>query len=119
MSTLCPTSAGILAARTARIRALNDTVRTTLTGGRIIATRSIADDAELQTALLAAIQAFTAFTEDNDPDGEHDFGSIEHSGETYFWKIDYYDLADDALSEDPADPQVTNRVLTVMHASEY
>ena len=31
------------------------------------------------------------FEADNDPYGEHDFGSFEYSGETIFWKIGYYD----------------------------
>jgi hypothetical protein len=29
----------------------------------------------------------------NDPYGEHDFGSFELAGEKFFWKIDYYDFA--------------------------
>jgi hypothetical protein len=32
----------------------------------------------------------------------------------YFWKIDYYDLAGECGSSDPANPAVTRRVLTVM-----
>ena len=62
---------------------------------------------------------FDSFTEDNDPHGERDFGAFEHEGQRIFWKIDYYDRALTYGSENPADPQQTVRVLTIMLASEY
>ena len=55
--------------------------------------------------MLLAVQSFSNFTKDNDPHGEHDFGSFEIEGETYFFKIDYYALDMQAGSEDPADPR--------------
>ena len=59
------------------------------------------------------------FTEDNDPHGEHDFGSFEMAGEKFFWKIDYFDLDLKFHSPDAANPDLTHRVLTIMLASEY
>ena len=38
---------------------------------------------------FAMVSHFDAFTPDNDPYGEHDFGSIDLDGEKLFWKIDY------------------------------
>ena len=61
---------------------------------------------------LVRVMAFDDFNADNDPHGEHDFGSFELEGEKLFWKIDYYDLAGEFGSEDPADPKKTLRVLT-------
>lgn len=71
------------------------------------------------TAILHKVRTFEAFTEENDPHGEHDFGSLQHKGETIFWKFDYYDPTLTSGSENPADPGVTVRVLTIMLASEY
>lgn len=62
---------------------------------------------------------FDAFSPDNDPYGEHDFGAVEIAGQRVFCKIDYYDTALEYGSPDPSDPAVTTRVLTVMLASEY
>ncbi len=55
----------------------------------------------------------------HDPYGEQDFGSFQNGDETIFWKFDYYDQTLTAGSEDPSDPAVTIRVLTIMFASEY
>lgn len=65
------------------------------------------------------VKSFDAFDDGNDPYGEHDFGSFEHCGETLFFKLDYYGKDLDSGSEDPSDPAVTTRVLTIMLASEY
>lgn len=107
--------------RAERIKVLNDQFRTTFIGGTIILTRGIADlpeDERLQ--ILADVQSFDRFTADNDPHGEHDFGSLELKGAIrVFWKIDYYDLGIEFGSDDPSDPAITKRVLTIMLASEY
>jgi hypothetical protein len=65
------------------------------------------------------VRSFDAFTADNDPHGEHDFGAFDLAGERLFWKIDYYSKDLEFGSEDPADPAVTRRVLTIMLASDY
>jgi hypothetical protein len=66
-----------------------------------------------------AVQEYSAFGEDNDPYGEHDFGSFDLDGENLFWKIDNYDPLFDGRSRDPADAAVTRRVLTILLAEEY
>ena len=69
--------------------------------------------------IAKAIQDYNNFSPDNDPYGEHDFGSFEVEGHKLFWKIDYY--AHDMIhgSNDASNPEVTKRVLTIMLASEY
>ena len=102
------------------IRDLNDQFRRTLIGGSLMLTAGIvALGAEVQARIIAAVQAFDAFTPDNDPYGEHDFGSVEADGEKVFFKFDYFDLNRAMHSEDPADPSKTERVLTIMLADEY
>jgi major membrane immunogen (membrane-anchored lipoprotein) len=62
---------------------------------------------------------FEAFSEDNDPHGEHDFGAVMVDGKRVFFKVDYYDRSKEWLSEDPADPEKTCRVMTILLAEEY
>ena len=105
---------------TTRIAELNDILRTTFLTGRVLMTegiRALPDDA--QSRIVEAVQTFTAFTPDNDPHGEHDFGAVTIEGEKVFWKIDYY--APDMMhgSDDPSDPKQARRVLTIMLAEEY
>ncbi len=103
-----------------KIKQLNDTFRKTFCDGRVVLTVGIqsmpTDD---RSELLKQVQEFDKFTEDNDPYGEHDFGAISFKNDTYFWKIDYYDTDYNYLSPDASDPNVTNRVLTIMRGDEY
>ena len=103
-----------------RIAGLNDNFRHSFHGGTVLATAGIKHqgDAFLAQA-LDTVQRFNDFTYDNDPHREHDFGAFTLDGHKLFWKIDYYDSDIKYGSENPADPAVTHRVLTVMMADEY
>jgi Protein of unknown function (DUF3768) len=104
----------------AGIRALNDALRQTLQGGRVHMTAGVsALPADTLAGAIAMMRSFNAFTPDNDPHGEHDFGNFEIAGQKFFWKVDYYDECMEFGSEDPGDPSRTTRVLTLMLASEY
>ena len=101
---------------------LNDKARKGLLPGstKMLLTRMVAALPDVTLLCLrSAVAQFDAFTEDNDPYGERDFGSIDLEGERYFWKIDYYDRSLRFGAEDPSDTTETVRVLTLMHASEY
>lgn len=69
--------------------------------------------------IVQIVSELNVFTEDNDPHGEHDFGTFEYLGETCFWKIDAYDNDYSMGSDDPTDLSKTKRVLTVMLAEEW
>ena len=96
------------------ISMVNDKFRKS--GFGVTLTNGVQSVEDLQ-GLLQAIREYDNFTEDNDPYGEHDFGSLVWHGDKVFWKIDYYDQA---LTnwEDPLS-QRCRRVLTVMLAEEY
>jgi hypothetical protein len=103
-----------------RIRVLNDNFRGTFVGGQVVMTAGVnALPIATKARVLLAVESFSNFTNANDPHGEHDFGDFQIEGETYFWKIDYYALDMNGGSEDPAAPEKTARVLTIMRADEY
>lgn len=67
--------------------------------------------------LSQAVENFNSFNEDNDPYGEHDFGTLRFESQKIFWKIDYYDQELKYWC-DPLDT-ACRRVLTMMLAEEY
>jgi len=104
------------------VRTLNDAFRTAVLSplGQWAFTHGVHDlGPEFVSQAIGQVRTFEAFTKDNDPYGEHDFGSLNISGHTVFFKIDYYDQNLEFGSEDPGDPAKCRRVLTVMLASEY
>lgn len=111
--------------RVQKICALNDQFRkypwnSNNTLSRTMVTPGVnAKGPECVLRVLNAVAGFNTFTVDNDPHREHDFGVIKLDGETFYWKIDYYDKALKYGSEDPSNPDVTTRILTIMLASEY
>jgi hypothetical protein len=125
---------GAVLSRAERIARLNDLARRAMgIACVVVATEGILalSDAD-QSRLRELVETFDAFTPDNDPYGERDFGAIYQGLDglwsalrpagvavTVFWKIDAYDRELRFGSEDPADPAVTRRVLTIMLASEY
>ena len=106
--------------RTTRIRLLNDLLRNTLQGGRVVMTASVQSlPPDVVALALTKMRTFNDFTPDCDPYFEHDFGSFEVAGEKLFFKIDYYSKTMDAGSDDPSDATKTTRVLTLMWAADY
>ena len=100
---------------TAKIANLNDTARRNMEG--CVVSRGVAERYLQMNEIFVAVRDFADFNEDNDPYGEHDFGSFELSGYKFFWKIDYYQADDDTWC-DPLDSEC-RRVLTIMLAEEY
>ena len=106
--------------RTRRIAELNDRLRLTGHGGRVMMTRGVLSlGDEIVSEIIAAVRAHDEFTEADDPHHERDFGAVEARGRRIFFKIDYYDASYIYRSEDPADPELTRRVMTIMLAEEY
>ena len=100
-----------------KIALLNDAFRTTLSGGSVLLTAGVYELPDMvKAAAIQRVATFDAFTEDNDPYGEHDFGSFDLCGRRFFWKIDLYE--EPGVKDKNGEP-VVNRVLTIMLASEY
>ncbi len=90
---------------------LNDALRKTFTGGKVMMTAAVnALPVDVKANVLQKVRSFNEFDANNDPHREHDFGSF---------KIDYYNPDMTGGSEDPTDPEKTTRVLTIMFASDY
>jgi hypothetical protein len=106
--------------KTARIRALNDELRRNFAGGIAVMTPGIAAlGAEAVARIVKTIAVFDDFCHANDPHEEHDFGTFDADGHRVFFKIEYYDESLTYHSPDPADPSVTERVITILLAKEY
>ena len=106
--------------KTARIRALNDDLRQHLSGGTAVITLGVAAlGSAAVERIVKTIAVFDDFCHANDPHEEHDFGSFEADGHLIMFKIDYFDQSLSMHSPDPADPTVTQRVITIMLAEEY
>jgi Protein of unknown function (DUF3768) len=92
-----------------RIRELNDALLTTFTGGRVLMTAGVAALPEALTAeVLQRVRSFDKFDRDNDPHGEHDFGTFDIEDETFFWKIDHNRDLDGGSAIPAASPERAN-----------
>ena len=106
--------------KTEQVRLLNDHLRQDLLRGGAVMTPGVAAlGREAVERIIKTVVTFDNFCHANDPNGEHDFGAFPAEGQTIFFKIDYYDKTLTAHSPDPADPAVTERVITLMLAEEY
>ena len=109
-----------MTSKTEQIRALNDQLRQHLRTGTAVMTPGVAAlGQEAVDRIVKTIAVYDDFCHANDPHEEHDFGSFEADGRLIFFKIDYYDRTLTDHSPDPADPNVTERVITIMLADEY
>jgi hypothetical protein len=109
-----------MTATTDRIRMLNDELRKHLLGGGAVMTPGVAAlGVETVQRIVQAIATFDDFCNTNDPYEEHDVGAFDFDGVRIIFKIDYFDRNLQFHSPDPADPSVTERIITIMLAEEY
>lgn len=83
---------------------------------RLVGDGDAVREVAVQAQLMAAVRRHL-FGPDDGP--ERDFGAFDLLGERILFKIDYYDLALEFGSENPADPSVTTRVMTIMLREDY
>jgi hypothetical protein len=72
---------------------------------------------EVRAEVLRRVREFKCFNKDNDPFGEGDYGTFRiGKANSSGSKMDYFDRKSmEHGSEDPADPSMTTRVLTILH----
>jgi hypothetical protein len=105
-----------------RIASLNDQLRSSLDQrfGAIFLSHAVASTGlAVQMSVREAVKTYSAFTPENDPNGEHDFGEFEVGDERYCWKID---CRDSAPEQKPAGSPYLGgkpRTLMIMFADEY
>jgi len=112
--------------RTARIRTLNEDLRTNFVGGQIALTPGVLALGDVPT-ILKQLQNFSSFDRNGDPKSERNFGAFRYEGSPYisgngpliYFQINYYDPALMLRSSNPAEAALTARVLTLMLAEEY
>lgn len=81
----CASGTGTEGKEPSAVGQLNDAFRTTCRGGTLAVTGGvIALGRGALPAILDEVRAFKAFSADNDPYGEHDFGSLEWRGTRIF-----------------------------------
>jgi len=115
-----PKSNGTSMLRAEPIALLNDNLRKNGNGGSVMITQNLQRVTGFDPVVLAkALADYADFDADNDPHGERDFGNMTLWGYDLIWKIDYYDKNHKYGSDDPANAEVTRRVLTVMLASDW
>ena len=96
--------------RRGKIIALNDRLRTTFKGGRVQMTPSVYElDDRLRGRALSVLARYDSFH----PDSEHDWGTFIFAGYSFEWQIEYRGAEGTGISPDPADSDMTLRVLTL------
>jgi len=98
-------------------RELNDVLRQTFVGGRVLISPGVlALPPEDNAKVLERIRDFTAFNDEKVPD--HDFGSFELAGIVYCFELECVSRTQYSSNE-PAHIGKGTRVLTIMRADEY
>jgi hypothetical protein len=103
---------------TQKIRELNDQFRNSFCGGNVLMSRGVAARDDIPE-IINRVRTFDQFDEDSSPHGENDFGTFDIHDQKFFFKLDYYAHDLEHGSDDPSDPTITTRVLTIMLAEEY
>jgi hypothetical protein len=98
-------------------RELNDALRRSFTGGRVLISPGVLSlPPEDHAKVLERVRGFTAFIDANIP--HHDFGSFELGGVVYCFELECFSRARDPAKE-PVAAGKGSRVLTIMRADEY
>jgi len=93
-----------------KIIELNDQFRATFKGGRVQMSRSFYElEPQLRGRALWVLSKCKKFADDS----EHDWGTFIFGGYAFEWRIEYRSAAGAGLSPDPANPDLTFRVLTL------
>jgi len=102
---------------TARIRELNDAFRQSFQPDQVVLTSGVARLPNLMS-LIRQVKSYDTFRPEDDPYGEHDFGSLTFEDQKVFWQIQYFNKDCTAGAEDPASDEA-RRIMFVLLDCEY
>ncbi|MDH5727368.1 MAG: DUF3768 domain-containing protein [Gammaproteobacteria bacterium] len=95
-----------------RIAKLNDQLRTTFKGGRILLSDTVMNlPPELKKMVFLGVTEYREFRQPGYD--THDFGRFTLRGQSYYWAIQCYHPTLFEPSTDPSDPTKTRRVLLI------
>jgi hypothetical protein len=105
------------AAQPGTVRGLNDRLRQTSTGGRVVLSPCVLSlPPEKVSELLDRVRTFTAFEPENEE--SHEFGQFQLAGHAYCFELECVSRSRDGSVNSGSAGKAT-RVLTVMRVDEY
>jgi len=104
-----------------RFACLGERPSEVMTGQLVLTNALVARGGPFMQLAQKMVGEYGTFEPDNDPEGYHDFGAIDIGGEKIFWKIDLFEAGSNKRwgAERPDDLTMTDRVLTIMLASDW
>jgi hypothetical protein len=106
-------------ARKAQVRQFNDSFRAAITNDGIMLSEGVKElPIDVRAMAIRKVATFDAFSADNDPHGEHDFGGFDLAGKRFFWQLTRDNKLKPELRDDMGDATGTGQILAIRLSGE-